>query len=118
MKPVLVRVYAGVMGMVLTILSVGGLMGMWYVAVGRIPLLLGTAAIYFFAGFGRLGIKENRVLIGALGILYLLSGALLFVLSVLDGVSLSNQEVKIVLTRVTLGASSVLVWFFCRDKLP
>jgi hypothetical protein len=113
----LLRVYAGVMGIVLTLLSIGGLMSMWIVEVGRLPLLLGTAAIYFYASFGRLGAKETCVVIGALGILYVLSGGLPFALSILEGAPLTGHEVNIILTRVVLGASSILVWFFFRNKL-
>ena len=119
MTLVLVRAYAGVMGMVLILLSVGELMGVWDVETGRIPLfLVGTAAIYFYAGFGRLSVKESCVLVGALGVLYLLSGGLPFAFSILDGVPFDDHEVRIILTRVALGAPSVFVWFFFRGELP
>jgi hypothetical protein len=117
MALMLLRGYAGVMGMVLALLSIGGLMSMWDVEVGRLPLLLGTAAIYLYAGFGRLGAKETRAVIGVLGMLYLLSGGLLFALSILEGAPLTEHEVRIILTRVLLGASSVFVWSFFRNKL-
>src|SRR3954469_8422702 len=113
----LLRVYASVMGIVLTLLSIGGLMSMWTVEVGRMPLLLGTAAIYFYASFGRLGAKETGLVIGALGILYLLSGGVPFALSILEGAPLTAHEVRIILTRIVLGASSIFVWFFFRNKL-
>ncbi len=117
MTLVFVRIYAGAMGLALTLLSVMGLMGVWNVETGRFPFLLGTAVIYFLVSLGTLGAKETRAVIGALGLLYLLAGGVLFVSAVFFGdVPPDAREVEIILTRVSLGIPSIFVWLFFRDK--
>ncbi len=118
MTLVFVRVYATIMGLALTLLSVMGLMGVWNLEAGRLPFLLGTAVIYFLVSIGPLGVKEMVTVIGALGLLYLLAGGLLFVSAVFfsGGVPVDAHEREIVLTRVALGIPSIFVWLFLRDK--
>ncbi len=113
----MVRHYARVVGMVLFVLGLGGAFGLWYLKPAGIVLYCFTAAFFFYAGFSRWSRpKEIRPLVGGIGVLYFLSGALLFVAYELLQIHASYYDLRHSILRLTIGILSMLAARYLPDR--
>ena len=120
----MLRTYARVVGIGLALWGIAALLGVWGQSPLRIVLFLGSALIFLYAGFGRVNAMELRVIVGGIGILYLVSAGLLLV--VWAWVSTPDDpEMPKILLRGMIGILSLLCARFLpqgdqeeRDRLP
>ena len=75
----LLNTYTQGAAVALVLAAVAGLFGVPVLAGGGPLLYLGTAAIFAYVGFWKRDAALTRAVVGGLGILYLLSGAILAV---------------------------------------
>ena len=109
----MLRTYALILGIGFALWGIAMLLGMWVQSPGRIVLVLGTAIIFLYAGFGRVNAKDLRTIVGGIGILYLISAGLLIVVWSWFNTSDDPQMSKI-LIRGTIGIANLL----CAKFLP
>src|SRR5919202_5684949 len=109
----MLRTYARVVGIGLALWGIAALLGVWGQSPLRIVLFLGSALIFLYAGFGRVNAMELRIIVGGIGILYLVSAGLLLVIWAWVSTP-DDPEMPKILLRGMIGILSLL----CARFLP
>lgn len=114
----LVRMYAGVVGVVIILIGVVGLIA------GEQPLLglvnidilediihLATGGLLAYVGFGQRDVALARGVVGGLGVIYLLVGVLGFIVPMLFGLLPHGYSIVDNIIHLTLGVLGIVVAF-------
>lgn len=114
----MVRIYAGIVGVVIILIGVVGLV------LGEQPLLglvnidiledivhLATGGLLAYVGFGQRDVGLARSVVGGLGVVYLLVGVLGFIVPMLFGLLPHGYSIVDNLIHLTLGVLSIAAAF-------
>lgn len=108
----MLRLYARLTGLALTLLVIAGMLGIWDAQYGDIVVCFFTAAVFSYVGFGRWSAEEIRAVVGGMALVHLLiwggSAGVLFLLGFSDDPSFKDYLVRMELALISVLCARVL----------